>query len=263
MTYPPSGGTPDPYQPPHRRLRGRGAYAPARATPVPRRRHEPDLPASGQPAARRTPTAASQPYGQPLRPSAPSPYGQPRRPAASRTASRPASGQPYGQPTYRPAPYGQPAPISSPAARQPAATAPSGYRRPSRATARRSGLRAGGRHQHAGDPALVFAFVFSPAGDRARATWPRGRSGRPASRARAGHRRPLAAATSSPGSALLVCAVYVIVSIVCVGNAATRTATALPDRGAAGRLNPAGPARLSGTRPRGRCCRRRRPASGR
>jgi hypothetical protein len=67
MTYPPSGGTPDPYQP--QQPYGQG--------------YDPNAPASGQPGAYGSPQypASGQPYGQ-------NPYGQPQYP-------------PYGAPQGR------------------------------------------------------------------------------------------------------------------------------------------------------------------
>jgi hypothetical protein len=75
MTYPPSGGTPDPYQP--QQPYGQG--------------YDPNAPASGQPGAYGTPTSGQPgPYGSPQYPASGQPYGQ----------------NPYGQPQYPP--YGAP-----------------------------------------------------------------------------------------------------------------------------------------------------------
>jgi Domain of unknown function (DUF4190) len=80
MTYPPPGGTPDPYQPqqPYGQQPGYDPTSPYSQDPY-------AAPASGAPAS-------GQPYGQQP------PYGTPT----------PASGQPYGQPQYGQQPgYGQ------------------------------------------------------------------------------------------------------------------------------------------------------------
>jgi hypothetical protein len=79
MTYPPSGGTPDPYQPQQPYGQGQG--------------YDPNAPASGQPGAYGVPTSGQPgPYGSPQYPTSGQPYGQ----------------NPYGQPQY--APYGAPQP---------------------------------------------------------------------------------------------------------------------------------------------------------
>jgi hypothetical protein len=88
MTYPPPGGTPDPYQPqqPYGQQPGYDPTSPYSQDPY-------AAPASGAPSS-------GQPYGQP---SSGQPYGQPPPYGA------PSSGQPYGQPQYGQQPgYGQP-----------------------------------------------------------------------------------------------------------------------------------------------------------
>ncbi|MEU7903027.1 DUF4190 domain-containing protein [Actinoplanes sp. NPDC049118] len=84
MTYPPAGGTPDPYQPqqPYGQQPGYDPTSPYSQDPY-------AAPASGAPSS-------GQPYGQP-------PYGAP------------SSGQPYGQPP----PYGQQPGYGQPYAQQP------------------------------------------------------------------------------------------------------------------------------------------------
>ena len=85
MTYPTSGGTPDPYQP-------QQPYG---------QPSDPSQPSSGQPYGQ--PPSSGQPYGQPYGqpPSSGQPYGQPY-------GQPPTSDQPYGQPGYGQQPYGQP-----------------------------------------------------------------------------------------------------------------------------------------------------------
>jgi hypothetical protein len=78
MTYPTSGGTPDPYQP-------QQPYG------------QPTDPSSGQPYGQ--PPTSGQPYGQP--------YGQP--PTSGQPYGQPPTSDPYGQPQYgQQQPYGQP-----------------------------------------------------------------------------------------------------------------------------------------------------------
>jgi Domain of unknown function (DUF4190) len=173
MTYPPPGGTPDPYQP--QQPYGQ-PYDPNAPYPT-----DPTAPASGQP------------YGQP--PSSGQPYGQP-----------PASGQPYGQPTTG-QPYGQP-----------------GYQQPPG-----YGYGAPGYVPVAGTNtlailALVFAFIFSPAAivlghlakKQIRQTGEQGEG-----LATAG----LWLGYIFTGLGVLICAIYVIVAIVFVGNAAKNGGT--------------------------------------
>jgi hypothetical protein len=85
MTYPPSGGTPDPYQPQQPYGQGYDPNAPASGQPNPY-----GTPTSGQPGAYGAPTSG-QPgvYGAPQYPASGQPYGQ----------------NPYGQPQYPP-PHG-------------------------------------------------------------------------------------------------------------------------------------------------------------
>jgi hypothetical protein len=92
MTYPTSGGTPDPYQP----QQPQQPYG------------QPTDPSSGQPYGQ--PPTSGQPYGQP--------YGQP-----------PTSGQPYGQPPTSGQPYGQP-PTSDPYGQQQQYGQPPAYGQP-------------------------------------------------------------------------------------------------------------------------------------
>jgi hypothetical protein len=133
MTYPPSGGTPDPYQPqqPHGQ-----PYEPNPPYPT-----DPTAPSSGQPYGQ--PPASGQPYGQPT---TGQPYGQPT--AGQPTAGQPTTGQPYGQPApYQQSPqgYGYGAPgYGAPG------YGPPGYV-PVASTNTLAIL------------ALVFAFIFSPA----------------------------------------------------------------------------------------------------
>lgn len=124
MTYPP-GGTPDPYQP-------QQPYGQQQPPPYdPTTPYSPE-PSSGQPYGSQP--SSGQPYGQPYgAPSSGQPYG-----------SQPSSGQPYGQPppafgqdAYK-QPYGQP-----------------GYNQPYAPVATTNTMAI---------LALVFAFVFPPAG---------------------------------------------------------------------------------------------------
>jgi uncharacterized protein DUF4190 len=99
MTYPPSGGAPDPYQPSQPYGQPTDPTTPYNAPPEP--------PVSGQPGYPPPPTS-----GQPYPPtSAPGGYGQPD-PYAQPGYGQPGYGQPgpYGQPgAYgQPGPYGQP-----------------------------------------------------------------------------------------------------------------------------------------------------------
>ncbi|GIM96015.1 DUF4190 domain-containing protein [Paractinoplanes toevensis] len=88
MTYPPSGGAPDPYQPSQPYGQPTDPTTPYNAPPEP--------PVSGQPGYPPPPTS-----GQPYPPTgAPGGYGQP---------------DPYGQPAYgQPGPYGQPGAYGQP-----------------------------------------------------------------------------------------------------------------------------------------------------
>jgi hypothetical protein len=131
MTYPTSGGTPDPYQP-------QQPYGQPYDPTVP---YTPEPPASGQPA-----------YGQPT-------YGQPTS-GQPGTYGQPTSGQPgtYGQPTSgQPGGYGQPGYGQQPYGAQPG-YGPPGYGQPGYpyappvATTNTMAILA-----------LVFAFVFAPA----------------------------------------------------------------------------------------------------
>ena len=86
MTYPPPGGTPDPYQP--QQPYGQPYDPTAPYTPPP----DPSQPSYGQPSS-------GQPaYGQPG-------YGQP---SSGQPYGQPTSGDPYGQPAYGQPAYGQP-----------------------------------------------------------------------------------------------------------------------------------------------------------
>ncbi|HEX5202571.1 DUF4190 domain-containing protein [Paractinoplanes rhizophilus] len=91
MTYPTSGGTPDPYQP-------QQPYG---------QPSDPTQPSSGQPYGQ--PPSSGQPYGQP--PSSGQPYGQPY-------GQPPPSDQPYGQQYGQPQGYGQ-QPYGQPGYQQP------------------------------------------------------------------------------------------------------------------------------------------------
>ena len=129
MTYPPAGGTPDPYQP--QQPYGQN-YDPT--TPYPSDPYA--APASGAPAS-------GQPFGQPTSgypaPSSgqaygqqPPPYGQP-----------PQYGQqPYGEQQFGKQPYGQPPPYGQP-----------GYGHPGYGVAPTNTMAI---------LALVFAFIFAP-----------------------------------------------------------------------------------------------------
>ena len=189
MTYPPPGGTPDPYQP--QQPYGQ-PYDPNAPYPT-----DPTAPSSGQPYGQ--PPASGQPYGQP--PASGQPYGQP------------ASGQPYGQPTTG-QPYGQPAPYQQQpqgyAYGAPGYGAP-GYGAPGYAPVATTNTMA--------ILALVFAFIFSPAAivlghlakRQIRQTGEQGEG--------------LATAGLWLGYiftiiGVLFCAVYVVVIIFAVGNAA-------------------------------------------
>jgi len=123
MTYPPPGGTPDPYQPqqPYGQQPGYDPTSPYSQDPY-------AAPASGAPSS-------GQPYGQPP------PYGAP---SSGQPYGAPSSGQPgYGQPP----PYGQPG-YGQPGYGQPYAQQPYPAQAPTNTMAILS---------------LVFAFIFSPA----------------------------------------------------------------------------------------------------
>ena len=85
MTYPPTGGTPDPYQPqqPYGQQPGYDPTSPYSQDPY-------AAPASGAPAS-------GQPYGQ-----QPPPYGAPA--SGQPYGQQPGYGQPYAQPGYAPQP---------------------------------------------------------------------------------------------------------------------------------------------------------------
>ena len=183
MTYPPAGGTPDPYQP-------QQPYG---------QPYDPSAPASGQPYGQ--PPASGQPYGQP--PASDQPYGQP-----------PASDQPYGQPYGQPTsgqPYGQPA-----YQQQPQSYGAPGYGAPGYAPVTSTNTMA--------ILALVFAFIFAPAAivlghvakKQIRQTGEQGEG-----LATAG----LWLGYIFTGIGVLICAIYVIVAIVFVGNAAKNGST--------------------------------------
>ncbi|MCU7730892.1 DUF4190 domain-containing protein [Actinoplanes sp. KI2] len=168
MTYPPTGGPPDPYQP-------------------------------------------QQPYGQPYDPNAPYPTDPPAPTSDQPYGQPPASAQPYGQPTTG-QPYGQPSPYQQPPPSY-AYGAP-GYGAPGYAPVTSTNTLA--------ILALVFAFVFSPAAivlghlakKQIRQTGEQGEG--------------LATAGLWLGYiftilGLLACAVYVIVIVIAVGNAATNS----------------------------------------
>jgi len=195
MTYPPPGGTPDPYQP--QQPYGQ-PYDPNAPYPT-----DPTAPSSGQPYGQ--PPASGQPYGQP--PASGQPYGQP-----------PTSGQPYGQPTTG-QPYGQPAQYQQ---QQPGY----GYGAPGYGA---PGYGAPGYVPVASTNtmailALVFAFIFSPAAivlghlakKQIRQTGEQGEG-----LATAG----LWLGYIFTGIGVLVCAVYVVVIIFAVGNAAKNGST--------------------------------------
>jgi len=185
MTYPPAGGTPDPYQP--QQPYGQ-PYDPNAPYPT-----DPTAPASGQPYGQ--PPASGQPYGQP--PVSGQPYGQP-----------PVSGQPYGQPTTG-QPYGQPAPYQQQPQQAYGYGAP-GYGTPGYVPVASTNVMA--------ILALVFAFVFSPAAivlghlakKQIRQTGEQGEG-----LATAG----LWLGYIFTGIGVLVCAVYVIAAIFFIGNA--------------------------------------------
>jgi hypothetical protein len=186
MTYPPPGGTPDPYQP--QQPYGQ-PYDPNAPYPT-----DPAAPASGQPYGQ--PPSSGQPYGQP--PSSGQPYGQP-----------PSSGQPYGQPAayqQQPQGYGYGAPGYG---------AP-GYGAPGYVPVASTNTMA--------ILALVFAFIFSPAAivlghlakKQIRQTGEQGEG-----LATAG----LWLGYIFTGIGVLFCAVYLIVIIFAVGSAAKNGGT--------------------------------------
>jgi len=193
MTYPPPGGQPDPNQP-------QQPYG---------QPYDPSAPASGQPYGQ--PPASGQPYGQP--PASGQPYGQP-----------PASGQPYGQPPASDQPYGQPygqptsgQPYGQPAyQQQPQSYGAPGYGAPGYAPVTSTNTMA--------ILALVFAFIFAPAAivlghvakKQIRQTGEQGEG-----LATAG----LWLGYIFTGIGVLICAIYVIVAIVFVGNAAKNGST--------------------------------------
>ncbi|WP_284044703.1 DUF4190 domain-containing protein [Paractinoplanes maris] len=132
MTYPP-GGTPDPYQP--QQPYGQQPYDPTAPYSA--------EPSSGQPYGSQP--ASGQPYGQPYgtQPSTGQPYGS--QPSTGHPyGSQPSSGQPYGQPP----PYGQQDAYKQPYGQQPGYGQP--YAPPTTNTM--------------AILALVFAFIFPPAG---------------------------------------------------------------------------------------------------
>jgi hypothetical protein len=99
MTYPPAGGTPDPYQPPQ-------PYGPNYDPTTPYSSDPYATPASGAPAG-------GQPFGQPPAaypaPASGQPYGQQPNPYGQPEYGQPQYGQPqYGQPQYGQPQYGQP-----------------------------------------------------------------------------------------------------------------------------------------------------------
>ncbi|WP_433370906.1 DUF4190 domain-containing protein [Actinoplanes sp. CA-142083] len=126
MTYPTSGGTPDPYQP-------QQPYG---------QPSDPNQPSSGQPYGQ--PPSSGQPYGQPYGqpPSSGQPYGQP-----------PSSGQPYGQPPASDQPYGQQYGQQPGYGQQPYGGQP-GYPQPVYVPVAGTNTMA--------ILALVFAFIFAP-----------------------------------------------------------------------------------------------------
>jgi amino acid transporter len=171
MTYPPAGGTPDPYQP-------------------------------------------QQPYGQPYDPNSPYPT-DPAAPASGQPYGQPpSSGQPYGQPTTG-QPYGQPPPYQQ-QPQQAYGYGTPGYGAPGYPPATSTNVMA--------ILALVFAFIFSPAAivlghlakKQIRQTGEQGEG-----LATAG----LWLGYIFTGLGVLVCAIYVIVAIVFVGNAAKNGST--------------------------------------
>jgi hypothetical protein len=164
MTFPPPGGTPDPFQPPQ-------PYAPP-ADPTaellggdgpPPSGAVPGMPATfgqtGAPEASSQIGAAPDAYGQPG--AAPNAYGQPGAPSAA-----------YGQPSGVPSPYGQPAGFGSAGEFGPHAYTPSGtYEQPGEMPPGYGQPYAGyGAPMYAPTTntlailSLVFAFVFPIAG---------------------------------------------------------------------------------------------------
>jgi hypothetical protein len=173
MTYPPTGGPPDPYQP-------QQPYG---------QPNDPNAPYPTDPPA----PAGDQPYGLP-------PSGEP-----------PASAQPYGQPTTG-QPYGQPAPYQQPPQGYGYGYGAPGYGAPGYVPVASTNTLA--------ILALVFAFIFSPAAivlghlakKQIRQTGEQGEG--------------LATVGLVLGYiftilGVLACAVYVIVIIFAVNNAAT------------------------------------------
>jgi hypothetical protein len=155
MTYPTSGGTPDPY---HQQQPGYGQpYDPTMP-------YTPDHPASGQPASGQPaygqPPTSGQPstYGQPPTSGQPSPFDQssPYGPPAGLKqpdgyGQQPGYGQPgYGQPGHGQSPYGAAGPYGAGPYGQ------AGYGQPFVPVVATTNTMA--------ILSLVFAFVFPPAG---------------------------------------------------------------------------------------------------
>ena len=154
LTYP-SGGTPDPYQP--TQPYGQQPYDPYAVEPSSGQPHgaqpaggPPHAPLSG--GAPYEPPVPGQPYGAPSPgqpygpPSGASPYGPPA--SGQAPYGPPVSGQPFGQPGYGPEAYQQP--YGQPGYGQP------GYGQPYPPMMAPTNTMA--------ILALVFAFVFPPAG---------------------------------------------------------------------------------------------------
>jgi hypothetical protein len=185
MTYPPPGGTPDPYQP-------QQPYG---------QPHDPNAPYPTDPAA----PSSAQPYGPPPA------SGQP--PASAQPYGQPTTGQPYGQPTTG-QPYGQTAPYQQPP--QGYAYGASGYGAPGYGA---PGYMPVATTNTLAILALVFAFIFSPAAivlghlakKQIRQTGEQGEG-----LATAG----LWLGYIFTGLGVLLCAIYVVVIIFAVGNAA-------------------------------------------
>jgi hypothetical protein len=206
MTYPPPGGTPDPYQPQQPYGQPHDPNAPYPTDPAAPASGQPygQPPSSGQPYGQ--PPVSGQPYGQP--PVSGQPYGQP--PTSAESYGQPVTGQPYGQP----APYQQPAQgYGAPAYGTPGYGAP-GYGAPGYAPTTSTNVMA--------ILALVFAFIFSPAAivlghlakKQIRQTGEQGEG-----LATAG----LWLGYIFTGLGVLVCAIYVVVAIFVVGNAASNS----------------------------------------
>ncbi|WP_189078554.1 DUF4190 domain-containing protein [Mangrovihabitans endophyticus] len=160
MTYPPPGGSPDPYQPQQPYGQNNDPTAPYSSDPY--ATPASGAPSSGQPDYQQpgysTPASGQPAYGQPG-------YGQPGygQPGYGEPASgQPAYGQPgYGQPDYSQPAYGQPG-YGQPGYGQPAYGQP-GYGQPGYGQPPYGQPYASAQTNTMAILALVVAFFFAPA----------------------------------------------------------------------------------------------------